>query len=113
MKRFLLICLPIIMLVSAGCYSRRSLDRSPKRKAPVREKKVHRNSRRTSDDKLFDTIFHRKPQRYEGSSLTPNERKLLEGNDPRFDQDARKVRRQNQNNRSKDWVFGTKNGSLF
>lgn len=113
MKRLLLICLPIILLFTAGCYSRRHLDRSPKRRPPVREKKVHRNSRNNSDNQLFDTVFHRKPQRYEGSNLSPAERKMLESNDVRFDKDARNVRRQNQNNRSKDWVFGTKNGSYF
>lgn len=113
MRRFLIFCLPVIMIFTVGCYSRRGLDRKPKKQAVQRDKKSSANNRRSSGNQLFDSIFHRKPQRFEGSSLTPEERRIMESNDVRFDQDARKVRQKNQNNRGADWVFGTKNGSYF
>lgn len=110
MKHLLLLLLCLAPLFFTGCYNRRALDRRPHK--PVPKAPPRRNAAR-DDNQLFETIFHRKPQRYENSNLTPAERRLMEENDVRFDRDARDVRRKNRSNRDKDWVFGTKDGSYF
>ena len=39
MRKFLIFCLPVIMIFAAGCYSRRGLDRKTKKQVVQKEKK--------------------------------------------------------------------------
>ncbi|MBQ4329879.1 MAG: hypothetical protein IJC27_09140 [Lentisphaeria bacterium] len=110
MKRILILML-LIMLAATGCYNRRALDRRPQPKPKPHHTRQH--DRKKNDGKLFDSVFHRNPHRLENSNLTPAERRLIEEHDLRNDRDLNKARKKYGDTRNQDWVFGTKNGSVF
>ena len=110
MKNIIIIML-MILLSATGCYNRRALNRRPAK--PPKQHHVRQHERKKDDGKLFDSAFHRNPHRLENSTLTPAERRMIEENDLRNDRDLDKARKKYKNTRNQDWVFGTKQGSVF
>ena len=112
---FMTICL---CLLFTGCYSSKSLDRTPsQKKQSVRKKSpVRPQKKKSSDDPLYDAIFHRNPQKFDTESkLSNRERELLREYDIRNDSTVKDMHKKNQksNTGASDWVFGTENGSYF
>ena len=108
----------LLLLLAAGCRSTSSIDRTPARKPqPVKAVPTqNRPAPQRGEDPLFDKIFNRNPQNFEGSSLlSPKERDMLRENDVRRDPLIKRMHDDNRQKRNsgKDWVFGTKNGSYF
>ena len=110
MKNILPVIL-LILLAATGCYNRRALSR--RRQEPPKQHHNIQRDRNKNDGRLFDSVFHRDPHRLENSNLSPAERKMIEENDLRNDKDMLKARERYKDSRNQDWVFGTKNGSVF
>lgn len=118
-KSFGLLC--VLCLLITGCRSASELDRksSPRRKS-VRSGAVQKAPRMTkaneSNDPAFDMLF-RKKQKHDGASvLSDSEKKMMQlgaGEDASALHYARGRERIKENNRQKDWVFGTKEGKYF
>ncbi len=109
MKNFLSLISMAAMIILSGCYNPQALERKvPQKKNPqrLREKKQ-------ANGELFDKVYHRSQERFENSSLSAKERKMIENNDSRNNREIRKIREKNRNTKNQDWVFGTENGSLF
>lgn len=112
---FMLLCGS--MLLVSGCRSGAELDRkktAPRQTGKVRavpEKRSVNRKKSDSNDPVFDMLFRRK-QEYDGASvLSDSEKAMLRRSSG--EESVRSVRggeRIQENNRQKDWVFGTKNG---
>ena len=109
MKKLLFLIPAVAILIFSGCYNRHALDRRPQ--PPKKQFLQHKQQKESGE--LFDSVFHNKQQRFENSSLSEQEKKMIENNDSRNDREIRKIRDKNRNSKNQDWVFGTGNGSIF
>ena len=109
MKKLLFLLTVAAMTVSSGCYNRRALDRRP----PPQKKQQQPRTKKNSGGELFDKVYRSSQKRFENSSLSEKEIKMIENNDARNAREIRKIREKNRNTKNHDWVFGTENGSLF
>ncbi|MBQ9803274.1 MAG: hypothetical protein IJW35_00365 [Lentisphaeria bacterium] len=115
--RYILLFLLALPLLICGCRSSRSLERRPHKKSvtEVPARPIQKKRDLPDDDPVFNAIFHRKPQKFENSTLSGREQELLRQQDISRDPALRKIRREQKNSSGgqSDWVFGTKNGSYF
>ena len=118
MDRFILL-FTIFTLTISGCYSKDSLRRTPskERKMENRQKStVTRKKISDDEDRLFNTVFKRNPQKFEDrTGLSEREKELFRRNDVRNDPAVKSLHRERRKSETKnsDWVFGTENGSYF
>lgn len=110
MKKLLFLFAVAAMIASSGCYNRRALDRRP---PPQKKQQQPPRNKKNSGGELFDKVYRSSQKRFENSSLSEKERKMIENNDTRNDLEIRKIREKNRNTKNQDWVFGTENGSIF
>ena len=108
-------------LLICGCRSASTLDRkkSPRRQSihPGTVRQTPRTVKRNeSNDPACDMMF-RKKQKHDGASVLSEEEKMMmqqgAGEDASALHHVRGRERIRDNNRQKDWVFGTKEGKYF
>lgn len=115
--KLIILLFSAFMILICGCRSASSLDRKPvpKRAVKTTSRQVQKKRNMPDEDPLFNTIFHRKPQKFEKSGLSSREQELLREQDISKDPALRQMHRKQKKSSSgrSDWVFGTENGSYF